>query len=67
MLFSRYKVAHERKRKIMRNVASVAELKSFFAEILIPFSGVIARELGDFMFQDDKLCLVEVNLLWVSN
>ena len=34
MLFSRYKVAYERKRKIMRNVASVAELtKSFFAEI----------------------------------
>ena len=34
MLFSRHKVAYERKRKIMRNVASVAELKkSFFAEI----------------------------------
>ena len=34
MLFSRYKVAYERKRKIMRNVASVAELKrSFFAGI----------------------------------
>ena len=34
MLFSRYKVAYEKKRKIMRNVASVAELtKSFFAEI----------------------------------
>jgi hypothetical protein len=34
MLFSRYKVAYERKRKIMRNVASVAELtKPFFAEI----------------------------------
>ena len=34
MLFSRYKVAYEKKRKIMRNVASIAELKkSFFAEI----------------------------------
>jgi hypothetical protein len=34
MLFSRYKVAYEKKRKIMRNVASVAEpTKSFFAEI----------------------------------
>ncbi|SRR5258708_6878119 len=34
MLFSRYKVAYERKRQIMRNVASVAELKkSFFAAI----------------------------------
>ncbi len=34
MLFSRYKVADDRKRKIMRNVASVAELKrSFFAGI----------------------------------
>jgi hypothetical protein len=34
MLFSRYKVAYEKKRKIMRNVASVAELtKSFFAEV----------------------------------
>ena len=34
MLFSRYKVAYERKRKIMRNVASVAELKkSHFAGI----------------------------------
>ena len=34
MLFSRYKVAYERKRKIMRNVASIAELKrSFFAGI----------------------------------
>ena len=34
MLFSRYKVAYGKKRKIMRNVASVAELKkSFFAEI----------------------------------
>ncbi len=34
MLFSRYKVAYERKRKIMRNVASVAELKnSVFAGI----------------------------------
>src|SRR5260221_2429567 len=34
MLFSRYKVADERKRKIMRNVASIAELKrSFFAGI----------------------------------
>ena len=34
MLFSRYKVVYERKRKIMRNVASVAELKrSFFAGI----------------------------------
>ena len=34
MLFSRYKVAYERKRNIMRNVASVAQLKrSFFAGI----------------------------------
>jgi hypothetical protein len=34
MLFSRYKVAYEKKRKIMRNVASVTELtKAFFAEI----------------------------------
>jgi hypothetical protein len=34
MLFSRYKVAHGKKRKIMRNVAPVAELqKSFFAGI----------------------------------
>jgi len=34
MLFSGYKVAYEKKRKIMRNVACVAELtKSFFAEI----------------------------------
>jgi hypothetical protein len=34
MLFSRYKVAYEKRRKIMRNVASVAELKkSFFAGI----------------------------------
>jgi phenylalanyl-tRNA synthetase alpha subunit len=34
MLFSRYKTAYERKRKIMRNVASIAELKkSFFAGI----------------------------------
>jgi hypothetical protein len=34
MLFSRYKVAYEKKRKIMRNVASTAELKeSYFAEI----------------------------------
>ncbi len=34
MLFSRHKVAYERKRKIMRNVASIAELKrSFFAGI----------------------------------
>jgi hypothetical protein len=34
MLFSRYKVVYEKKRKIMRNLASVAELKkSFFAEI----------------------------------
>ena len=34
MLFSRYKVAYEKKRKIMRNMASVAEVKkSFFAEI----------------------------------
>jgi hypothetical protein len=34
MLFSRYKVAYEKKRNIMRNVASVAELtKSFFAAI----------------------------------
>jgi hypothetical protein len=37
MLFSRYKVAYEKKRKIMRNVASLAELKnSFFAEIVKP-------------------------------
>jgi hypothetical protein len=34
MLFSRHKVAYERKRKIMRSVASVAGLKkSYFAEI----------------------------------
>jgi hypothetical protein len=34
MLFSRCKVAYERKREIMRNVASVAELKkSFFSGI----------------------------------
>ena len=34
MLFSWYKMAYEKKRKIMRNVASIAELKkSFFAEI----------------------------------
>jgi hypothetical protein len=34
MLFSRHKVAYEKRRKIMRNVAPVAELtKSFFAEI----------------------------------
>jgi hypothetical protein len=34
MLFSRYKVAYEKKRKIVRNVASIAEFKkSFFAEI----------------------------------
>ena len=34
MLFSRYEVADERKRQIMRNVASVAELKrSFFPGI----------------------------------
>jgi hypothetical protein len=34
MLFPWSKVAYERKRKIMRNVASIAELtKSFFAEI----------------------------------
>jgi len=34
MLFSRYKVAYEKKRKIMRNMASVAGLKkSFFTEI----------------------------------
>jgi hypothetical protein len=34
MLFSRNKVAYGKKRKIMRNVASVAELKkSHFAEI----------------------------------
>ncbi len=34
MLFSRHKVAYEKERKIMRNVASVAELtKSFFAVI----------------------------------
>jgi len=33
-LFSRYKVAYEGKRKIVRNVASIAELKrSFYAEI----------------------------------
>jgi len=33
MLFSRYKVAYEKKRKIMRNVASIAEFKnSCFAE-----------------------------------
>ena len=33
MLFPRYKGAYEKKRKIMRDVASVAELtKSFFAE-----------------------------------
>jgi hypothetical protein len=34
MLFSRYQVAYEKKRKIMRNVASVAELtKSSSAKI----------------------------------
>jgi hypothetical protein len=34
MLFSRYKVAYEKKRKIVRNVASIADFKkSFFAEI----------------------------------
>jgi hypothetical protein len=34
VLVSRYKVAYEKKRKIMRNVASVAELtKSFLGEI----------------------------------
>ncbi len=34
MLFSRHQVAYERKRKIVRNVASIAELKrSFFAGI----------------------------------
>jgi hypothetical protein len=33
VLFSRYKVAYERKRKIMRNVASIAELKKSFFEI----------------------------------
>jgi hypothetical protein len=34
MLFSRHKVAYEKKRRIMRHVASVADLtKSFFAEI----------------------------------
>jgi len=34
MLLSRHKVAYEKKRKIMRNVGSVAERKeSFFAEI----------------------------------
>jgi len=34
MLFSRYKEAYGKKRNIMRNVDSVAELKkSFFAEI----------------------------------
>jgi hypothetical protein len=33
-LFSRYKVAYEKKRKIMRSVASVGKLtKSFFAQI----------------------------------
>jgi hypothetical protein len=30
MLFSRHKVAYEKKRKIMRNVASVAKLKKLF-------------------------------------
>jgi hypothetical protein len=29
-LFSRYKVAHEKKRKIMRDVASVAEPKESY-------------------------------------
>jgi hypothetical protein len=39
VLFSGRKVAYERKRKIMRNVASVAELKeSYFAEIDKSFS-----------------------------
>jgi len=34
MLFPGYKVAYERKRKIMQNVGSVAELKeSYFVEI----------------------------------
>jgi len=34
MLFSRYKVDYEKKSKIMRNVASLAELQeSYFAEI----------------------------------
>jgi hypothetical protein len=34
VLFSRCKVAYEKKRKIMRNVASVAELKeSYFVEV----------------------------------
>ena len=34
MLFSRYKVAYEKKRTIVRNVASIAEFKkSFIAEI----------------------------------
>jgi len=34
MLFSRHKVAYEKKRKVIRNVASVAELKElYFAEI----------------------------------
>ena len=34
MLFSWYKVAYEKKRTVMRNVASVAELtEAFFAEI----------------------------------
>jgi hypothetical protein len=33
VLFSRYKVAYEKRRKIMRNVASFAELKeSYFVE-----------------------------------
>jgi len=34
MLFSRYKLAYEKKRRVMRHVASVAELKkSFLGEI----------------------------------
>jgi hypothetical protein len=37
VLFSRHKVAYEKKRKIMRNVASLAELiKSFVVEIHKP-------------------------------
>jgi hypothetical protein len=44
MLFSRHKVGHEKKRKIVRNVASVAGLKkSFFAEI----DKVEAREASE--------------------
>ena len=44
MLFSRYKVAYEKKRKIVRNVASIADFKkSFFAEI----DKVEAREASE--------------------